>query len=231
MDRKNLTLLILLLFLIAATAGILRQGKLNGVFADGSSPEGIQQAQQGPGFEATAGQEVNIEAILDVSGSMWGQVRGVNKIVSSREVLGIFLNDLPANARVGLRTFGGKGESRLIVPIGNNKGAIKNIIDKLRPSGKSPIGYALEQAGKDLENVGGKRYIVLISDGIDTGKVDPVAKARELKEQGIITHVVYVKNATGQGTDELMKVADEGGGHFFTIDEKDLIAPTLALPK
>ena len=226
LDRKNLTLLLILLFLIAASAGILREGRSAGVFGDSKNGDGSAN------FNAAPGQEINIEAILDVSGSMWGQVQGINKIVSSREILGVFLKDLPASAKIGLRTFGGDGESRLIVPLGNGKqGEIKDIIDKVRPSGKSPIGYALEQAGKDLSNATGKRYIVLITDGIDNGKVDPIAKARELKDLGIITHVVYVKNPDNAGIEILSKLADAGGGHFFTVDEKDLIAPTLALPK
>lgn len=225
LDKKNLGLILLLLFLVSITAGILHTSYTRGVF---HNPAPDNRAL--PEELSSAERKVNVEVIFDISNSMWGQVKGVNKILDSREVLSVIVKDLPSHVVLGLRTFGGDGESRLIVPLGtNNRSDIQKVINSLRPEGKSPIGYALEQAGKDLKANEGKKYIILLTDGIDNGNVDPVAKARDLRDAGVITHVVYLRNPDGTGIEELTRVAEEGGGHFFTFDEKDLVVPTMTL--
>lgn len=225
LDKKNLGLIILLLFLISITVGIFHTSYTSRVFHHAAPDDHTL-----PSELTSPERDVNVEVIFDISNSMWGQVKGVNKILDSREVLKVIVKDLPTHVVLGLRTFGGDGESRLIVPLGkDNRTDIKALIDKLRPEGKSPIGYALEQAGKDLQATEGKKYIILLTDGIDNGTLDPVAKARELREAGIITHVVYLRNPDGTGIEELTRVAEEGGGHFFTFDERDLVVPTMTL--
>lgn len=224
LDQKNLGLIILLLFLISITAGILHTSYTTGVFHKAAPDESSLLPDLNPE------RKVNVEVIFDISNSMWGQVKGVNKILESREVLSVIVKDLPSHVLLGLRTFGGDGESRLVVPLGtDNRTEIKNIIDKLHPEGKSPIGYALEQAGNDLKKVEGGKYIILLSDGIDNGTVDPVVKARELREAGIITHVVYFRNADSTGVEELTNIAEEGGGRFFTFDDKERVVPTMTM--
>ena len=44
--------------------------------------------------------------VLDASGSMWGQIEGVNKIVIAREVVGDLLGTLPEDQALGLVAFG-----------------------------------------------------------------------------------------------------------------------------
>ncbi len=54
------------------------------------------------GATAIAQAESNMLIILDASNSMWGQVDGVAKIQTAKEVLANLLNDLPADTKVGL---------------------------------------------------------------------------------------------------------------------------------
>jgi hypothetical protein len=44
--------------------------------------------------------------ILDASGSMWGQIDGVNKIVIAREVIADLLRDFPEDQALGLTVYG-----------------------------------------------------------------------------------------------------------------------------
>ena len=44
--------------------------------------------------------------VLDASGSMWGQIDGVNKIVIAREVIGDLLTRIPADMALGLTMYG-----------------------------------------------------------------------------------------------------------------------------
>lgn len=227
-NRKNWSLLILLLFLVSISAGFLHPNLLKGIV---SGKEKLPVSGT-PHYQVASKSDVHVEVIIDVSGSMWGQFKGVNKIVNSKGVLAILVKDFPPDVKLGVRTFGGEEETRLEIPVGlDNREEIESIMKQLRPSGKSPIGYALEEAGKDLRSLNGKRYIILVSDGIDNGKVDPITKASMLRKDGIITHVVYVRGIEGFGEDKLNRLAEAGGGHFFTVDEKDLVVPTMTLTR
>lgn len=226
LTRKNLMLLILLIALLVITKGLFDSN----FFSNFLLPV-VGEVNLTTDNQVASNQEINVEMIVDVSGSMWGQIQGVNKIINSKGVLKVLLRDLPQNVKLGLRTFGGKEETHLRIPLGsNNRLEMEEIIQSLRPSGKSPIGYALDQAGKDLVNLEGKKYIILISDGIDNGEIDPVKKVQDLRSKGIITHVVYIKDVKSTGEEKLRKISEAGGGHFFSIDEKDLVVPTLTLP-
>ena len=226
-NRKNLKLLILLLALLIITKGLFDSSFFSNFLLPVVGDENLTTEI----YQASSEQEINVEMIVDVSGSMWGQIQGVNKIINSKGVLKVLLRDLPQTIKLGLRTFGGNEETHLRIPLGsNNRNEMEKIIKSLRPSGKSPIGYALDQAGKDLNNLQGKKYIILISDGIDNGEIDPVTKVKELRSKGIITHVVYIKDAKSAGEDKLRKISEAGGGHFFSINEKELVVPTLTLP-
>ena len=48
--------------------------------------------------------------ILDASGSMWGQIDGVNKIAIARDVLEELVRSLPAAQRLGLVAYGHRTE-------------------------------------------------------------------------------------------------------------------------
>lgn len=50
-------------------------------------------------------------------------------------------------------------------------------------SGPTPIGAAIAFAGKGLEKSRGKTALIIISDGLNTGATDPVAKAKAIKDQ------------------------------------------------
>lgn len=232
LNRKNWSLLILLLFLVAISAGFLHSNLLKGIVPVKEKLPVSGTPQYQLDFQVASKSDVHVEVIIDVSGSMWGQFKGVNKIVNSKGVLAILAKDLPSDVKLGVRTFGEDEETRLEIPVGlDNRDEIDRIMKQLRPSGKSPIGYALEEAGNDLRSLKGKRYIVLVSDGIDNGKVDPIAKATMLRKEGIITHVVYVRGLEGIGEDKLNRLAEAGGGHFFTVNEKDLVVPTMTLTR
>mgnify|MGYP006275754503 CR=1 FL=1 len=227
-SKKNLFLLACLLILIFISAWLLPIDYFKSVYY--RQPDDITvQNRSNP---TSSKPDVNVEIILDVSGSMWGQFDGASKILNSKGIMEIILKDLPKNVKVGFRTFGGDGESRLEVPLDiDNRDKIKEMLKDLRPSGKSPIGYALEEARKDLDIQPGSKFIILISDGIDNGELDPVKKAEELKKQGIVTHVVFLRSNEQDGEKMLARLAQAGGGHFFTIDEKDLVVPTMTLTR
>ena len=58
------------------------------------------------GFAPASAATTNMLFILDGSNSMWGQVDGVAKIETAKQVLGKLLSDLPAATQVGLVAYG-----------------------------------------------------------------------------------------------------------------------------
>src|SRR5579885_1983927 len=87
----------------------------------------------------------NVLFILDSSGSMWEKVDGTPKTVTAKRVLGETLGSLPADARVGLMTYGHrrKGDCRdieILSPIGaESRAAIAKKVNALKPKGETPI--------------------------------------------------------------------------------------------
>src|SRR5699024_11159038 len=63
----------------------------------------------GPAWSADAqatDQPADSILVFDASGSMWGQIDGINKIVTAREVVSQLVDKLPANQRLGLLAYG-----------------------------------------------------------------------------------------------------------------------------
>lgn len=55
----------------------------------------------------------HIELVLDISGSMWGQIQGVAKIEIAREVLEALLKSFPKDASLGVRVYGHRSKGGL----------------------------------------------------------------------------------------------------------------------
>ncbi len=177
-------------------------------------------------------EEIYLEIIWDASGSMWGREEGIEKILRSKEVLKTITETAPENINIGLRIFGARkpgdlNDSFLAVPIAReNKETIENFITNIRPLGKSPIGLSLKRAQDDLEKVDGKKYIILVSDGIDNGKIPPDDVVEHLKKDGISLNIVHIGNLDDKELKEkLEKIATSTGGKYFNYkQDKEVIA-------
>lgn len=178
--------------------------------------------------------DIYLEVIWDASGSMWGREYGVEKIIRSKEVLKNLVNEIPGQVNMGLRIFGARKvgdlqDSFLALPLNEeNNEDILNFIANVKPLGKSPIGYSLSQALNDLKTVRGKKFILLVSDGIDNGDIPPEKVLEDLKENGIALHVVHI----GEMEDKNLKarlryLASSTGGCYFTYNDKEQVIATL----
>ncbi len=136
--------------------------------------------------------------VLDVSGSMAepSQESGT-KILMAKQVLERVLSKIDPSIPVGLRVYGSSKpsfdpvlacqDSVLLVPAGTgNRGQMITKLRELKPSGATPISYAMRRAVDDLKYMEVKtRNIVLISDGMETCGSDPCELARSFKRAGI----------------------------------------------
>ncbi|HEY9789182.1 MAG TPA: VWA domain-containing protein, partial [Candidatus Obscuribacterales bacterium] len=148
-------------------------------------------------------EETNIEILIDCSQSMKEKLGGMlssdqdkdPKMEMAKRVLEQTMTTIPADVNVGLRVFGQSfhndpfldcQQTALLVPIGtHNRRAIVERIRSMRPYGLTPLTYALEQAASDLSQFGGKKQLILISDGAETCGLDPCAMVHQLTARGI----------------------------------------------
>ena len=191
-------------------------------------PEGVNAP------EGELPKQVNVEILLDASGSMAGRVSGGVKMDLAKEAIRDFVSKLPEGVQVALRVYGHKGSNQqkdkelscksteVVYPLGAyDESSFQKSLDKFRPSGWTPLAAAIEQAKSDLSEKTGENVeniIYVVSDGIETCGGDPVKAAKELHQseiQAIVNIIGFDVNNAGQRA--LKKVAEAGGGKYTTV--------------
>jgi Mg-chelatase subunit ChlD len=168
-----------------------------------------------------------VEIVVDASRSMWGRMNGQPKMVIAKDILEDVSYWFPEDLDLALRAYGSISpsddsdcaDSTLLVPFEDeNREYIRRAIAGLRPLGQTPIAYALNQAAYDFGDTRNDRALVLVTDGIESCGGDPAQAARELREQGIMVHVIGfgLGNAADEDTASLQAVADASGGRYVT---------------
>jgi len=170
--------------------------------------------------------------ILDTSSSMGESFEGSTKISVAKQVLADMISDLPDGMNVGLRVFGGScGSSKLMFPVAPlDRAALQATIQAVTEGGRTPLAYTLEQAKDDFPNITGKKLILLVSDGIDTCREDPVKAAKTLLAAGhdLQIDVVGFDVAGQDGTaDELRKISDATHGTYYAAQSSEQLRTAL----
>lgn len=172
-----------------------------------------------------------VELVLDVSGSMRARdVDGQSRMAAAQQAFNEVIDAVPDDVRLGIRTLGanypgddkelGCKDSKQLYPVGPvNRTEAKAAVATLRPTGWTPIGYALRGADADLDVGGGTRRIVLITDGEDScGQPDPCDVARELAAKGTHLTVDTLGLAHDDKTrEQLSCIAEATGGTYTTV--------------
>jgi Ca-activated chloride channel homolog len=179
--------------------------------------------------------QVNVEILLDASGSMAGRVNGGVKMDLAKDAIRNFVSKLPEGAQVALRVYGHKGSNQqkdkalscksteMVYPLGvYNKSSFQKSLNQFRPTGWTPLAAAIKQAKNDLSGKTGENVhniIYVVSDGIETCGGDPVKAAKELHQseiQAIVNIIGFDVDNAGQKA--LKKVAEAGGGKYTTVN-------------
>ncbi len=190
-----------------------------------------------PRAEAQAGtpHSDDLVLILDASGSMWGQIDGVNKIVIARQVLGELISELPDDTQVGLIAYGHRREGdcadveTLTAPGPLDRAALTAQVEGLNPKGKTPITASLQQ-GIDLVRSGTSEgaTLILVSDGLETCGGDPCKLVRDARAAGveIVLHVVGF-DVQGEDVSSLECAAQAGGGLYLDAGNAEELSAAL----
>lgn len=195
-------------------------------------------ADQG-GSRAISAKSGRMVMVLDSSGSMKQQAAGgETKIAAAKKALNQVIGSLPTDQAVGLRVYGAKvfsrndpgacTDSQLVVPVRTgNRAELRSAVAGYKPYGETPIGYALQQAGKDLGSEG-KRTIVLVSDGEPTCAPDPCKVARELSKKGLNLKIDVVGlDVDASARQKLQCIAGAGNGTYYDVDSSEQLATSL----
>lgn len=199
-------------------------------------------AEAAPAAQDTAPvRTVNLELILDLSGSMARQIAGgETRMDAAKRVMNDVIDALPEQegVNVGFRIYGHLGDnsearrqqscsaSDLVVPIqGVDKPALRQEVAEAQPIGWTPIALSLERAGGDFQpGEGVVNHILLVTDGEETCGGDPCAVANSLRQgaAAVTTHVVGFALDNAQAR-QVSCIAEQGGGlNLRAADAREL---------
>ncbi|HEY1040605.1 MAG TPA: VWA domain-containing protein, partial [Bacteroidia bacterium] len=169
--------------------------------------------------------------IFDDSYSMYGNWNTGMKIEIAQKLMSEFLDSLKGtkNLEIALRCYGHQTpfrptrdcqDSKLEVPFGpvaTHAKLVKDRINKLAPTGTTPIAYSLEQCAADFpEKPNVRNVVILITDGIEECGGDPCAVSKALQSKNIFLRPFVI----GVGLD--VKFADIFGcmGKFYDVSNE-----------
>lgn len=158
--------------------------------------------------------------VIDVSGSMDMD----NRLKLVKKSLGILVNQMSEDDKIGIVVYGTTGRAVLEPTSGNNKEQIMDEINELQPEGSTNAAEGL-LVGYDMAYnsylEGGNNRVILCTDGVAnqgiTNAEDILKKVEDYKSKGITLTTL------GFGMDNyndifLETLADKGDGNYAYID-------------
>lgn len=182
----------------------------------------------------------NIEIILDASGSMKTSMGKKTRWDVALDTLQLVLARLPDDFNVGLRMYGHREastspktctDSELLAPIEPlNRDGLLEKAKAFKPKGETPLVYSALQAPGDLKALGGGT-VILITDGEESCKGDPVKAAAELKASGldIRLNIVGFAVTNAKTQKDLAGFSQATGGMFYAAQSGGALADALMI--
>jgi len=155
----------------------------------------LARPQLGYAWEESLTEGIDIQIVLDISGSMGAEdFRPNNRLTVAKQVVKDFVAGRPGD-RIGMVVFSGAAMTR--APLTTDREMLDLLIDSVElnslPDGTA-IGVALASAAARLKDSAAKtKIIVLVTDGVNNaGAIDPVSAAALCKGLGIKVYTVGV---------------------------------------
>ncbi len=176
--------------------------------------------------------------VLDASGSMMIELEGRTRLAVAQEVIERVVNALPDNAPVGLRVYGHRYralgaereqaavDSELLMPIGPlDRAAFIRTVRGVNARGATPLAHTVEQIPRDLRGVNDP-LVVVLTDGVESFRRDPVLKSRQLREARSDLEYVVIGFMIDRMVDRenLRGMAEAGQGTYYNaMDSASLV--------
>ncbi|MGP6190982.1 MAG: vWA domain-containing protein [Vulcanimicrobiaceae bacterium] len=169
-------------------------------------------ALAGPRFTARVpAKDGSVVICIDTSGSMRATDLQPSREAAAKSAALAFIDAVPEGTRIGLISFS-SGANVIQAPT-SDLDVVREAIDRIPPAdGATAIGDALTLAAAQMPS-GGRRVIVLLTDGVNNRGVDPVEASQAIGQKGIAIYTVGVGTTNSgeliPGTSELADL-DEG---------------------
>lgn len=200
---------------------------------------GVEQAQEMT--EQEEKQDLNVQILIDASGSMAAEMDGKPKMDIAKEAVQTFASNLPEEANVALHVYGHKGSNQtegkeescsqtetLYSFNQYDEVDFQASLDSFQATGYTPIALAIEEAGS-LFPENGENIIYIVSDGEETCGGNPVEATMSLQDSGVsaVVHIIGfdVNDAERQA---LEAIADAGEGEYFRADNAEMLDETFS---
>jgi Mg-chelatase subunit ChlD len=192
------------------------------------------------GLQRTKKPTKNLEIILDASGSMKLPLGKKTRWTTALDVLKDVVAKLPDDFKVGLRVYGHREastspkactDSEMVLPLATlNRVAVLAAANRLQPRGETPLVYSVLQTASDLKTAGAGMVIV-ITDGEESCKGDPVAAVKQLQASGVdvTLNVVGFTLTDKKVRGQLTTFAEATGGHFYAAQSGDALARAVLM--
>ena len=216
----------------------------------------LARPQLGYAWEESLTEGIDIEIVLDVSGSMGAEdFQPKNRLTVAKQVVKDFIAGRPAD-RIGLVSFSGTAMTR--APLTTDRQMLELLVDALevnsQPDGTA-IGVALAAGAARLEaSEAQSKVMLLVTDGVNNaGAIDPMSAAALADGLGIKVYTIGVgardrvpvpmprtNPLTGEremrrvimslGVDEelLRTIADRTDGRFYKATDREALEAVFA---
>ena len=172
--------------------------------------------------------------VLDSSGSMWGRIADVEKVLIARQSLGALFQSWDPRIDLGISVYGHRSQGnctdiQTIVPPGRLKvRQARAAIAKVRPYGMTPLTRAVRLAAEQLGYRKRRTSVILLTDGADNCAGDPCALAARLEREGkdFTAHVVAFSTRPDAET-ALQCLARKTGGQFHRAADGESLTKAL----
>jgi VWFA-related protein len=190
----------------------------------GIDPSTIQVAENGQVVTPTAANgagptkgpgPLTTLLMIDVSGSM----ATAGKLASAQKAAKIYVDQMRPGDQAGIVSF--SETTNVVQPPTSDHQALNTAIDSLKPGGNTAMFDALTQSEQLLKDVGGRKAIIVLTDGLDNrskSNLDTVVSA--IGPSGLTVSTIGLGNPQDvgnlRGIDEatLKSLAEKGGGIY-----------------
>lgn len=186
------------------------------------------------------GSDERVLFILDFSNSMTEEINGRRKVDLMLETMASILPTINKRTWVGLRIYGHRmgftqydacKASSLLVPVTPaSSGQIQMKLAKTNPRGMTPITYSLKKAvDSDFLGFGGKKHIILLTDGGENCDESPCTWAMEFVKtrNDVKIDVIAFNISDRDDLDQLQCTALVTTGKFYSAKTAAELAKSL----
>jgi Ca-activated chloride channel family protein len=168
-------------------------------------------------------QPITVALMLDMSGSMQ------TRYLRVRDATLHFVDALVSVDRARIGTFG--EEVALSPLLTGDKAVLRRVIqEELWPGGATPLWQAIQAAMMSLQGETGRRVVLTLTDGRDTGALrgsDVTLRAVEKRARDD-AFMVYAIGMQGSGLDKgVVDLADQSGGGHFELERDAELTTTF----